>query len=484
MTNDVLGGRFVLREDDGTWWELGWDRHLATYWAQHLTTDAYGVEQILAWHGADPREAPTLNTLTNAMGRPLPREIAQDLQRSRLAEWSVLSASISLSEWTQERPERRVPHVDFGSRWIDPERPDVEQRVSWVPTTGELYAVDRRSGDGVQQLAVLPTHDAVNAAMDGWAAVAAGGRPHLTWLQQRLEELQIDASEQVATAGDRRALEACLPASPAAAALASLVGEAGIDDDPSMIARGLDLDHDLVVALLAGTRSELGVEEVASVCEALHCSPYDLWGPQDARTILDSYGPEKWPRHIEPLDDLRRDLADDDFVSRRVNAQAASQVTVVSPTVHRLHATCYRTTSLIAFDPADGSTRPVEPTTEVSPNLEYHYAFRQIAGTLAVATTSSDLDPNLLAEAAQLLRNEPWLSTTSMVHFVDPTTDQERWLGRTDPEGAWEEWDDPRDHYPGDPADVLEPDIHAYTSEIAPRPMQLTSFNDDSLIDL
>lgn len=466
MTNDVLDDRFVLREDDGTWWEIGWDRHLATYWAQHLTTDAYGVEQILAWHGADPHEAPTINVLTNAMRRPLPRNIAQDLQRSRLADQTFKPVAVSLSDWTQERAERRVPHVDFGSRWIDPARPDVEQRVSWVPTTGELYAVDRRSGDGLQLLAVLPTHDDVTQALEGWAAVAASDRPEVTWLQNRVENVGIDTPAGVETTAEPTAVGVRLPAAPAAAALASFVGGPGVDDDPLLISRGLNLDADLVGGLLAGTTTELGVDEIAAVCEAFHCSPYDLWEPAVARNILHAYGPEKWPRHIEPLEDLRHEN-DDRFIGRRLDAQAEQIVSLRTQLpAGAVHATCYRATGVLSLDPMSGSTQRIsDGDAPPAPDHEYHFTFRQIAGTFALRNEGA-FHPDDLALLADRLRSEPWLARTSLVRFVEPATGEEQWLGKVEPGVPWETWDDPRRYYPGSPCDVLDASIYAGSPEM------------------
>lgn len=74
---------------------------------------------------------------------------------------------------------------------------------------------------------------------------------------------------------------------------------------------------------------DLSVEQAAEVCEALRCSPYDFWGAERARTILDVYGPERWPRYIEPLDDGRQIAGSDEFLRRRIDQQANAAVTTV-----------------------------------------------------------------------------------------------------------------------------------------------------------
>ena len=481
MINDVLDDRFVLREDDGTWWEVGWDRNLATYWAQHLTTDAYGVEQLLAWHGADPGEVPTLNLLTNAMGRALPRDVARDLQRGRLASPSFEPRVATLSDWMEERAARRVPHFDFGSRWIDPERPDVEHRVSWVPTTGELYAVDRRSGGGVRLLAELSTHDAVSEVLVGWAAIAASPNPQLSWIHQRLEQVAIDAPPALAATDEVEVANLHLPAAPVAAALTSLMAEPGIDSDPALVARGLGLSEELVGGLIAGTTTELGVEEIALVCEALHCSPYALWQPEVASNILHAYGPERWPRHIEPLDDLRLE-GHDRFVGRRLDAQIDQMVSVRTAAPQgSLHATCYRATGVLSLDSNSVSTLHVaDAATPPAPDLEYHFTFRQIAGTF-VLHDQVEFGAGDLAAVADRLQQEVWLASTALVRFIEPSSGAEQWLGRAEPGAAWEVWDDPRRYYPGRPDDVLDAHLFGYEPL---SPLALDTNTDTSLPNL
>ena len=117
-----------------------------------------------------------------------------------------------------------------------------------------------------------------------------------------------------------------LPAEPVAAALRRLQARGELDPDAATVARGFGFDPAWVGQLLDGTAADLDVDRVAQVCEALHCSPYDLWGPELGRAILDAYGPERWPRHIEPLDEPR---GDSEFVARRLSQQADEIVRVV-----------------------------------------------------------------------------------------------------------------------------------------------------------
>jgi hypothetical protein len=66
-----------------------------------------------------------------------------------------------------------------------------------------------------------------------------------------------------------------------------------------------------------------------------------------------------------------------------------------------------------------------------------------------------DVNP-ALAAVADRFRTQPWLPTVDLVRFVDPAG-HETWLGWDPTSQGWEEWDDPRRHYPGSPTDVLDP---------------------------
>lgn len=86
-----------------------------------------------------------------------------------------------------------MPHVDFGTRWIDAAVPDRWHRVSWIPSTGELYVTDSDE-TYVRVLAVLRTEGRVAEALTGWAT--AGSRPapqpQLLWVERRLSEWRLD----------------------------------------------------------------------------------------------------------------------------------------------------------------------------------------------------------------------------------------------------------------------------------------------------
>jgi len=136
--------------------------------------------------------------------------------------------------------------------------------------------------------------DARQAQLDRAAAELA--HQHRALEQQ---QRQLDAR----AAALRQAIDVtpawALPAAPVAAQLRHLVR--GTGDPIDTVAKGLDLEPWYAAGLLDGSITTVDLEHVARLCEALHASPYDLWGAEDARTILHAYGPELWPRYIEPL---------------------------------------------------------------------------------------------------------------------------------------------------------------------------------------
>ena len=90
-----------------------------------------------------------------------------------------------------------------------------------------------------------------------------------------------------------------VPAGPARDQILAVMADTG--DPLEMVARGLGLNDDFASALVDGRISELGPMEIATVCHALHCTPYDLWPPITVDQILHVYPPELWPREIFPL---------------------------------------------------------------------------------------------------------------------------------------------------------------------------------------
>jgi hypothetical protein len=266
--------------------------------------------------------------------------------------------------------------------------------------------------------------------------------------------------------------EPVLSAEPVTALLAEYQSDFG-DADVATFARGLNLDTRLVEGLLDGRVHTLAVPEIASVCEALYASPYDLWPPNEARTILDVYGPERWPTTIVPLTEPPlRPEPDDAFLARRLRQRADELIArIPSPAIDRtdpdgarlrvpVSIRAYAITGLLGID-ANGHITPVESGAAGDPAVEYHFqlARHTTAPTWAITTKDVTAGPPAgasvhpdLARVADALRT----SSADPVDAVCFTTAEgaTAWIG-WDPHGTeWATWDDPRTHFPG-PEDLV-----------------------------
>jgi hypothetical protein len=411
-----LGARYRLEEPDGSWWELGWDRPLGTFYAQHYRLDPEGHEQIVTDLGNGLSEIPTADRLAPQIGRPVPNDIARELAADAAA-FAFVAPPRAMA----------APHMLVLT-------PD--------PDNGAISA----------------------AQLAAWEASLRRWEDNLTgWAQSLYAQQGIEPRWS-------------LPAAPATDALRNLQAIAG-DNDVATFATGLGVERRLVEDLLAGKLTELDVHQIGQVCDGLHCSPYDLWGPEQARTVLHAYGPEHWPRYIEPLDEVRTPSTAEQFVQRRLEAQAADQLRVTDPPTHPHSpqpdtqqigesATCYRRVALLASEP-NGVTRVVTDASDASPDADYHFAFRQVTEPRPLTApedvepvaspppTGWDVNPRLAA-VADRFRAQPWLPVVDLVRFIGPGG-TEAWLGWDPAREAWEEWDDPRRYYPGPPSDVLDP---------------------------
>jgi hypothetical protein len=441
----------------------------------------------------------------------------------------------TFAEWIADRPQRSVPHVDFGTRWIDARMPGRVHRVSWIPTTGELYATDAEE-TYVRVLERRTDRGDIDGMLAGWAEECAG-RAWLSWVTYRIDEwhrLELDHvgndlepardPDTDATAlldaetstGIKQARLAeweadlsawqqrlderddalafpysvkprwSLPAAPVTRALHELLPDSVFSTaEIETFARGCGLDPDLAESLFTSHVAELDIGQIAQVCEALHCSPYDMWGTEQARSILHTFGPEGWPRHIEPLNEGRQPEGPSDFVLRRLDARAAEIADPIIAALNRgltdknstpgdppettLLATCFQRTGILALDPAGQVTEMTDGNRPPENAVEYHFSFRQAAETIPihVAVTPSELASGplpgfdsipVLRDSAEQLRNQPRLCSIDLVRFTHPDTATEHWLGWDTEADSWQTWDDPRRDYPGDPSDVLDRD--------------------------
>jgi hypothetical protein len=287
-----------------------------------------------------------------------------------------------------------------------------------------------------------------------------------------------------------------LPAEPVTAALRTLYRDQYLGGgDIQAFATGFGLDPTETRQLLNGEVDEVDIDKITQLCEALKCSPYEVWEPEVARTILHAYGPERWPRYMEPLDDGRVQL-DETFVNRRSAQQALDvlQTTELPPQSRHSHTaielvvTCYGEAGVLQVDDDGVITNVHDHTHPAVEGFEYHLAFRQLEPDRVVTAPLSqtefdagpgagvDADPALV-EVAATLRQEPQLRGTAMVRFASGSGESEQWIGWDRGSATWQTWDDPRAYFPGDPADVL-----AGINRDEPLPLRLA--DDDNFSEL
>ena len=100
-----------------------------------------------------------------------------------------MQKELTLEEFYACDPQRAAaPQVPFGSLWRE-FAPVPTYRLAWVPSTGELYAVelsepDERK-DPVEVLGVLWSRPQVEACLAGWSE-QCGGQRSLLWARDRI----------------------------------------------------------------------------------------------------------------------------------------------------------------------------------------------------------------------------------------------------------------------------------------------------------
>jgi hypothetical protein len=72
-------------------------------------------------------------------------------------------------------------------------------------------------------------------------------------------------------------------------------------DDLPTVARGINVEPEWAKGVMDGSITEVDLDHVQRLCEGLHCTPYDFWDAESGHSIVHAYGPELWPRYIEPL---------------------------------------------------------------------------------------------------------------------------------------------------------------------------------------
>ena len=410
---------------------------------------------------------------------------------------------------TVTRLHARAGHVEYGAGWHSDDHPDIDWQVRWLPETGEIWAVNEADQGHRIVLGRIEDRSDVDTALAGWDK--PGVARDLGWAMTRVDALSrgLDSRstrlaawqdrlvfwEQSLAAGDPDRVWS-LPAASVADVLAEFRRDFG-DEDLDTFSSGFGLDAGLVDGLLAGRIDTLDVADIAQICDALNCSPFDLWEPAQARSILHAYGPELWPTTILPLDGRPAPpLPEHVFMARRLDQQAAEIEHALrhpafpvdlTPNAGRLHGdadrqldpdavavTVYdRIGTLAVTDQGqvlvlgDDAPPPVEVSVE-----EYHFQFQQAADPtrldphrqMSVATVAGNppaglaVDP-ALASAAEHLRHTHPDRSVDLVRFTTQNG-HDAWVG-WDPAEGWSTWDDPRTHFTaGTPELVLDPAGH------------------------
>lgn len=286
-----------------------------------------------------------------------------------------------------------------------------------------------------------------------------GGDGRILW-EQELRQKERELADWAAWLQDQTPFTPAwaLPAKPVTEALRGLYRDRYIGGgDIATFAAGFDLNPSTTRQLLEGDLGEVTVEEIAELCEGLKCTPYDLWEPDVARTILHAYGPERWPSYTEPL----HGPGEPSIVRHLDHEPAADQARDSAD----LSVTCYREAGVLQVDDFGTIAKVRDNSAPAVEGAEYHLAFQQIEAPRLITVTradaalngppaGADADPALVA-IAKRLRLEPELTGTAMVRFTSTATINEQWLGFDPSSGTWQTWDDPRDYFPGEPADVL-----------------------------
>lgn len=94
--------------------------------------------------------------------------------------------------YAQNEARRRSGEADYGVWWMEPERPRMYWRVSYVAATGEVYALQFAGAGGqVEVLGVFPPDEGPNyykgldALLEGWAD-RCGQPGSLAWVKEKL----------------------------------------------------------------------------------------------------------------------------------------------------------------------------------------------------------------------------------------------------------------------------------------------------------
>lgn len=303
--------RIDFGEERDVWWIVGWDRPLGTYYGHLMYTEHSGVDELMVEFGAGLRELRTIGRLEAEMrtiGRlvawsgEIPEDVCRELKADAAAfpysgrppRFYVAAESMGAVTMADPWYERwraylvddrhgRIERTVAG--WSSPDvAKDVEPRSSLPagPVVGALVELSRdHGGRGAEELRVAWRLDV------GSPGAGAEDGQYDSWAEDERDEAQWV---------------------------------------PVEFAASLGMDQDLAEDIVYGQVEELDAEQIDAVCQALRCSPFDLWGSHLARGALGVYPPERWPQHIAPLDGLRHLPADLPAAKWALTVMAKDQV--------------------------------------------------------------------------------------------------------------------------------------------------------------
>lgn len=100
---------------------------------------------------------------------------------------SIFSAHVTISKAKFYEDERRARsrEIDFGVWWRDGSNLPT-YRVSWIETTGEIYAIEQGTKNAhVEILGVITNETEVESRLEGWTQ-ACGRINSLSWVRRRI----------------------------------------------------------------------------------------------------------------------------------------------------------------------------------------------------------------------------------------------------------------------------------------------------------
>ena len=106
--------RYRLDQPDGTWWELGWDQRLRTYYAQEHSPepfDPFTVDQPTTWFGTQASEVPSTAHLVEQLDIDVPDDVLTKLERDAAAVPDVLDPQTQADPPVHGRTTLPAAHV-------------------------------------------------------------------------------------------------------------------------------------------------------------------------------------------------------------------------------------------------------------------------------------------------------------------------------------------------------------------------------------